>query len=94
VKAYWIGRIQIIDEAAYAEYVKRGVPAIEMYGGRLLARGGKCMTLEGKDFPRNVVVEFPSFDQAVACYRSKEYQEAWQHQSGAAIREVWIVEGF
>jgi uncharacterized protein (DUF1330 family) len=93
MKAYWIGRIRITDQAAYAEYVKRGVPAIEMHGGRILARGGKYVTLEGTEIPRNVVIEFPSFDKAVACYRSKEYQEAWQYQSGAAIREVCIVEG-
>ena len=93
MKAYWIGRIQITDEAAYAEYVKRGAPAIEMHGGRILARGGKYVTLEGNEFPRNVVIEFSSFDQAIACYRSKEYQKAWQYQGGAAIREVYIVEG-
>lgn len=93
MKAYWIGRIQITDEAGYAEYVKRGVPAIAMHGGKILARGGKHVTLEGNEFPRNVVIEFASLDQAVACYRSKEYQDAWQYQDGAAIREVCIVEG-
>jgi len=92
MKAYWIGRIQITDEAGYAEYVKRGVPAIELHGGKILARGGRHVTLEGHEFPRNVVIEFSSLDQAVACYRSKEYQAAWRFQNGAAIREICIVE--
>ena len=47
----------------------------------------------GEDFPRNVVVEFPSLDQALACYNSKEYQEAWEYQKNAAVRGICVVEG-
>lgn len=91
--AYWIGRVQVTDEAAYGEYAKRAGPAIEQHGGRFLARGGKFVTMEGDEMPRNVLIEFPSLDQAVACYNSKEYQEAWNYQKGAAIRQICIVEG-
>lgn len=91
--AYWMSKVQITDAAAYAEYAKRAGPAIEKHGGRFLARGGRCVTLEGDEYPRNVLVEFASVEQAVACYRSKEYQEAWAYQKDAARREVCIVEG-
>jgi uncharacterized protein (DUF1330 family) len=91
--AYWMSKVQITDEAAYGEYAKRAGPAIEKHGGRFLARGGKCVTLEGDEYPRNVLVEFASVEQAVACYHSKEYQEAWAFQKNAAYREVCIVEG-
>ncbi len=91
--AYWIGRVQVTDEAAYGEYAKRGGPVIEKHGGRFLARGGKHVTFEGQEFPRNVLIEFPSLDQAVACYNSKEYRAAWEFQKDAATREVCIVEG-
>ncbi len=91
--AYWIGRVKVTEEAVYGEYAKRGRRAIEKHGGRFLARGGKCVTFEGDEFPRNVLIEFPSLDQAVACYNSKEYQEAWDFQKNAATREVCIVEG-
>ena len=91
--AYWIARVKVTDEAAYGEYTKRAGPAIEKHGGRFLARGGNCVTLEGEDFPRNVVVAFPSLDQALACYNSKEYQEAWEYQKNAAVRGICVVEG-
>ncbi len=91
--AYWIGRVKVTDEAAYGEYAKRGRRAIVKLGGRFLARGGNCVSLEGDEFPRGVLIEFPSLDQAVACYNSKEYQEAWDFQKNAATREVCIVEG-
>ena len=91
--AYWMSKVQITDEVGYGEYAKLAGPAIEKHGGRFLARGGKCVTLEGEKYPRNVLVEFASFDQAVACYHSNEYQEAWKFQKNAANREVCIVEG-
>ena len=91
--AYWMSKVQITDEAGYGEYAKRAGPAIEKHGGRFLARGGKCVTLEGDEYPRNVLVEFASVEPAVARYYSKEYQEAWEFQKDAATREVCIIEG-
>ena len=43
--------------------------------------------------PRNVVIEFPSYDEAVACYNSPEYQAAKQKRKGAGTAEIVIVEG-
>ena len=91
--AYWIARVKVTDEAAYAEYAKRAGPAIEKHGGKFLARGGRYVTLEGEDYPRNVVVEFPTLEEAQACYNSPEYQEAWAFQQNAASRGICIVEG-
>ena len=91
--AYWMSKVQITDEAGYVEYAKRAGPAIEKHGGRFLARGGRCVTLEGEEYPRNVLVQFDTVEQAVACYHSKEYQEAWDFQKDAADRLVCIVEG-
>jgi uncharacterized protein (DUF1330 family) len=42
---------------------------------------------------RNVVIEFDSLEQAVACYNSSEYQAARQHRIGAAEAELMVVEG-
>ena len=91
--AYWMSKVQITDEDAYGEYAKRAGPALELHGGRILARGGRCVTLEGDKYPRNVLVQFDTVEQAVACYNSKEYQEAWEFQKNAADRLVCIVEG-
>ena len=91
--AYWMARVNVSDAEAYGEYVKLATPALEGHGGKFLARGGRSVTLEGEDFARNVLVEFPSFDAAVACYNSPEYQEAKARQEGAAVRNLWILEG-
>ncbi|UCH74606.1 MAG: DUF1330 domain-containing protein [Rhodospirillales bacterium] len=91
--AYWMARVKVTDEASYGEYAKRAGPAIEKHGGRFLARGGRFITLEGGEYPRNVLVEFPSVDAAEACYNSPEYQEAVRFAEGAADRLLVIVEG-
>jgi uncharacterized protein (DUF1330 family) len=50
--------------------------------------------MEGRSTPqRSVVIEFDSYDQAVACYRSALYQEARGFRLGVALAEVIIVEG-
>ena len=47
-----------------------------MYGANVLARGGKYTALEGEDRSRNVVIEFESYQKALDCYNSPEYQSA------------------
>ncbi len=91
--AYWVGRVNVTDEANYAEYAKRATPVLEKHGGRFLARGGRQVILEGGDYPRTVVVEFPSLEAAEACYHSPEYGEALAFARGAADRLLCIVEG-
>lgn len=91
--AYWIGRIRVTDEANYSEYAKRAGPAIAKHGGKFLARGGRHVTFEGEDYPRTVVVEFPSLEAAEACYNSPEYGEALAFAKNAAERLLCVVEG-
>ena len=49
--------------------------------------------MEGDGRPRNVVIEFPSYDDALACYNSEEYLGARKHRLGAGEAEIVIVEG-
>jgi uncharacterized protein (DUF1330 family) len=94
MKAYWIAHVDVTDPDRYVEYTSRAPAAFARYGGQLLARGGRSQALEGRETPqRSVVIEFPSYAQALACYQSAEYQEACRHRQGAARAEVIIVEG-
>lgn len=94
MKAYWIAHVDVTDPEQYSQYTRRAPAAFALYGGRILARGGRSEALEGRPTPqRSVVIEFNSYERAVACYRSKEYQEAWVQRQGAARAEVIIVEG-
>ncbi|ANJ55688.1 DUF1330 domain-containing protein [Pseudomonas silesiensis] len=94
MKAYWIAHVDVTDPDQYSQYTQRAPKAFALYGGRLLARGGRCEGLEGGPAAqRNVVIEFDSYEQALACYRSDEYQEAKRHREGVARAQIVIVEG-
>lgn len=93
-KAYWISMYRSIsDPAALAEYAKLAGPAILGAGGQFLARGGKVAAYEAGVAERTVVVEFESFDQAVAAHDSEAYQAALRKLEGAVVRDLRIVEG-
>lgn len=92
-KGYWIAHVAVTDEEAYGRYAKLAGPAIAKYEGRFLARGGRYVWLEGNERARNVLAVFPSLEQAEACYRGPEYQEALSHARGASERDLMIVEG-
>jgi uncharacterized protein (DUF1330 family) len=51
--------------------------------------------MEGPDkFHRFVVIEFPTFEQGVRCFRSREYDEAATFRRGGAGEvETIMVEG-
>ena len=93
--AYWLARARITDPVAYKRYTDRIPGILARHGGRALARGGRYQIMEGpEDFHRFVVIEFPTMEQAVACFESPEYQEASAfRRNGGGIVENVIVEG-
>ena len=92
-KAYWIARVDVHDLDAYKQYVETGRPAYERYNAKYLARGGKTEVLEGKARARNVIIEFASMEDALACYNSPEYTKARAIRQKASTGEFILVEG-
>lgn len=92
--AYWITRARIVDPAEYKKYTDLVPGILAKYGGKVLTRGGAFKILEGPaNFERHVVIEFPSLEQAEACFNSPEYREAVAfRRGGAGINELVIVE--
>ncbi|MBA1232280.1 DUF1330 domain-containing protein [Pseudomonas viridiflava] len=94
MKAYWIAHVDVTDPQQYSEYTQSAPAAFALFGGKFLARGGRSEALEGRATPqRTVVIEFESYEQAMACYRSPEYQHAMSHRQGASKADIVIVEG-
>lgn len=93
-KGYIIARVTVDDNDAYMRYAQGALIAMKKYGARVLARGGKCEALDGEARPRNVILEFESYDQAKAYFNSPEYQAARAHRVGKSVGEFVLVEGF
>ena len=93
-KGYWVSLYtKIENQENQKKYAKTVTPIIKSYGGDPLVRGGKYKRLEGDDFPRTVIWEFPTYEAAEKCYNSKEYQEAWSLAKSSTERNLLIVEG-
>ena len=93
--AFWVTRSKINDAVAYKKYTDLVPAIIAKHGGKVLARGGRYQIMEGpQKFQRFVVIEFPTFEQGVACFTSAEYDEAAAfRRQGAGEVETVIVEG-
>ena len=91
MSAYWIGRVKVNDTDQYKKYADQ-VPAIlAKHGGKVLARGGGFQIMEGPEkFNRFVVIESPTFEQAVACFNSDEYKNAAAFRRNGAAGEAEI----
>ncbi|MBF9067698.1 DUF1330 domain-containing protein [Streptacidiphilus fuscans] len=93
-KGYLVGTYRSVrDPEKLAAYGKLAKPALEAAGGRILARGGRVTAFESGLAERTVLVEFASYDAAVAAYGSDEYQRAVAVLDGGAERDVRVVEG-
>jgi len=93
-KGYWIGRVDVTDPEEYKKYVAANGKAFAKYGARFLVRGGQFEAVEGKARTRNVVIEFPSYQAALACYRSPEYAEAMAYRRDASEADILVIEGY
>tara|TARA_B110000438_G_C15208253_1_gene391774 strand:- start:175 stop:471 length:297 start_codon:yes stop_codon:yes gene_type:complete len=95
MKVYWIALYKRIDnQQNIKNYGEKVIEIIKNYGGIPLVRGGKFKTLEGETYLRTVIWEFPSHEQALKCYNSKEYQDGWSLAKDTTDRNLQIIEGF
>ena len=85
--AYVIVDIDVKDPEGYARYRDLAPGAVEQYGGKYLARGGKTELLEGEWQPKRLVIlQFDSAERAKQWLHSEEYREAklvvesWNHR--------------
>jgi uncharacterized protein (DUF1330 family) len=93
-KGYWVSVYRkISDPEKLAAYNKLAAAAVQAGGGRTIVRGGRPVAYDGGIAERTILVEFESFDQAVAARESAAYQEALDVLGDAVERDFRIVEG-
>jgi len=93
-KGYWVACVNVKNQDEFKKYVDLAGPAVNLYGGKFLARGGKVINIEGKKYERIVLSVFESPKKAQECYQSKEYQKAVSFlNEDIAERIIHIAEG-
>ncbi|MDA9596678.1 DUF1330 domain-containing protein, partial [Candidatus Pelagibacter sp.] len=72
---YVIAQLKVTNPENYKEYVEKVSEVVKKYGGEYLARGGEHEVVEGEDnFPRIVIIKFPTYEKALEWYHSDEYK--------------------
>ena len=93
-KGYWIGRVDVNNEEGYKAYAAANAAIFKKYGAKYVIRGGKFECVEGQARSRNVVIEFPDYAAAMACYRSPEYQENIKRRLPHSVADLIVIEGY
>lgn len=93
-KGYWIARVDVTDQEQYKAYVAANAEPFKKYGARFLVRAGRFENPEGTSRARNVVIEFPSYEAAVECWQSPEYQRAIKLREAVSTVDLVIIEGY
>ncbi|MFD7644554.1 DUF1330 domain-containing protein [Kitasatospora sp. NPDC059795] len=93
-KGYWVSVYPAISAPEkLTAYDNLAGPAVRAAGGRLLSRGSRVVAHEAGITQRTVVVEFDTFEQAVAAYESEPYQNALVALPDGYQRDFRIIEG-
>ena len=94
-KGYWVVAYRSIsDESALKAYGALALPAVESFGGRFLTRStSQIQAHEAGLRQRTILVEFDSYEIALAAHESEAYRKALQALGSGAERDFRIVEG-
>ena len=93
-KGYWVAAYRAIhDVSKLAAYGALATEVVRAAGGKFLVRGGEVVAFQAGLKERTVVVEFPSFELALATFQSEAYQEALAVLADGAERDARVVAG-
>ena len=93
-KGYWIARVDVKNDEGYKPYAAANPAIFKKFRGRFVVRAGKSEAVEGTSRSRTVVIEFPDYAAALACYRSPEYQANIKVRQPHAVVDLLVIEGY
>ncbi len=93
-KGYWIAQVDVSDPVAYQRYAEANMAVFAKHGARYLVRAGQSTIVEGAARSRLVVLEFPDYATALACYNSPEYAAVMAIRTPAGVADLVVVEGY
>jgi len=94
MKGYWIILGTAVgDEVAQNQYGKLWGPIAEKYRARVNPTTVPPLLKDKRDTARVLIVEFPSYELALACYEDHAYQEARKFALMASKRDLLIIKG-
>ena len=94
VKGYWMIECQpVTNQEAMAAYAAAWANIAERFQAQMQVCTNELQVVEGEGAARVIVVAFASYQSALDCYHSTEYQQAKSHALQAMQRRFTIVAG-
>jgi uncharacterized protein (DUF1330 family) len=93
-RGYWVARVDVDNTEAYDRYRVLNGKAFAKFGAKFIVRGPAGKVVKGTPRKHNVVIEFESYEKALACYDSAEYQAALEHLKDVGPTDLVIVGGY
>ena len=94
MSGYVIANIDVKNPDAYKEYIDKVKPIVEKFGGEYLVRAGKYKVIDGKwNYPRTVIIKFPTYKKALEWYNSEEYQPVKPIRLANSVANGIIIQG-
>lgn len=93
-KGYWIVRVDIADQEQYKQYIAANAQPLKKFSARFLVRAGAFENPEGASRARNAVIEFPTYQAALDCWKSAEYQSAIKLRQPVSTIDLVVIEGY
>jgi uncharacterized protein (DUF1330 family) len=93
-KGYWIANVDVKNDEGYKPYVAANAAIFKKFGARFIVRRGKFECPEGTSRAATVIIEFPDYATALACYRSPEYQANIKVRQAHSTADILIIEGY
>ena len=91
--AYSVSIAKVTEPNGWDEYAKRSRTLTSERGGRIVIRRGRQVAVEGAPLDGKVgIVEWPSYEDAVAHYQSPEYLAVRKYREDAGTLQRYIVE--
>ena len=92
-KAYVVIETEVLDEAAFKEFLPKVAEANKTAGGSFLARGGRIAAIDG-DAPKRATIQvFDSFDQAKNYRNGPAWKAIIDLQKKATKTRSYVIEG-
>ena len=94
-KGYWIATQNNIPELnKYSAYAKAAKVTLNEFNGKIVIAGSTETGIEdGSIGLRSVIVEFDTYETALAAYNSASYQKAIMELDGTLKRDFRIIRG-
>ena len=93
MSGYLIAQLNVKNFESYKNYIEKVTQLAKMFGGEYIVRSGKYKVVQGEwQYERNVIIKFPSYQNAVDFYESDDYKPIKKIRENNSYGNIILIE--